>query len=226
VSSAPSLHRVLIADRQLLFRRGLRALFSSTDDLAVAVEASEISEALEAARSTPQLSVVMVSTALIEDLSEPALGALRRLAEAMPVLLLAGPDSPHPIELLLHTGALGYLLRTSSPVEILSAVRRACQGEKTQSTDMAKTVADLRALATSTDTYSHAAAATLTPREQDVLRLLAQGYTVRQSAAELALSMKTVDAHKLNLMRKLDIHNRATLIEYAIASGVIEAPAA
>ena len=226
MSFVHQLHRVLIVDRQLLFRRGLRTLFNSTDDLAIAGEDSELGPALDAARSAGQLSAILVHAALVEDLSELALSEFRSLQALAPVLLLADRERPELFDLIMRTGALGYLLKTSSPAQIIAAVRHACQGDAKENEDMAKTAAGLRALATSSETYSRAAAVTLTAREQDILRLLAQGYTVRESAAELALSMKTVDAHKLNLMRKLDIHNRASLIEYAAANGVIPAAVA
>jgi DNA-binding NarL/FixJ family response regulator len=80
---------------------------------------------------------------------------------------------------------------------------------------------DLRALAAGGEQYSHSQV--LTPREQEVIKLLAEGRTVREVASELGLSIKTVEAHKLNLMRKLDIHNRASLIEYAVRRGFVPA---
>ena len=112
------------------------------------------------------------------------------------------------------------MLKNSPPAELVAAVSKVAKRDRLDPRSLSESAADLQALADTSARYSHAAALTL--REQEILKLLAEGRTVRQTAGELSLSIKTVEAHKLNLMRKLDIHNRATLIEYALERGIID----
>ncbi len=107
---------------------------------------------------------------------------------------------------------------------MLAGIRQIAFSDDLNPRGLSKIVPELRALASSNDGYPRGAV--LTSREQEVMRLLAEGRTVREVAAELSLSIKTVEAHKLNLMRKLDIHNRASLVEYAMQKGLIAAPVA
>jgi DNA-binding NarL/FixJ family response regulator len=115
------------------------------------------------------------------------------------------------------------MLKDSTAIQLLAGIRQIAFSDDQGSRSLSKIVPDLRALASSNDGYQRGAV--LTSREQEVMRLLAEGRTVREVAQELSLSVKTVEAHKLNLMRKLDIHNRASLVEYAMQKGYIQTPA-
>ncbi len=212
--------KVLIADDQLLFRRGLRTLLSGEPDFELVGEASDLAELL---LKTQQLSpgVLVMDLNLIQRHDQTALLALRQTKGQAGLLFLTKEDSPEQLELAIAAGAQGYMLKSSTPAQLVAGIRQVAAAEETQGT-LSRIVPDLQALAASSQAYARGPV--LTAREQEVVRLLAEGHTVREVASELLLSVKTVEAHKLNLMRKLDIHNRATLVEYAVRNGIVPAP--
>jgi DNA-binding NarL/FixJ family response regulator len=212
----------LIADPQLLFRRGLRALFSAEPDLEVVEEATDFSDAL-AKSALLRPDVMVMDLALLEPATQHSLLAIRQRESAQTALLfLTDQDGERQLETAIAAGARGYMLRSSTPAQLLAGVRRVISAEDRSTMTISPAIADLQALATANPPQK---GSVLTAREQEVVRLLADGRTVREVAAELGLSIKTVEAHKLNLMRKLDIHNRASLIEYAARNGLVAVPA-
>ncbi len=215
------LSTVLIADPQLLFRRGLRALFSAEPDLEVVEEAADFPDAL-AKSGLLKPDVMLMDLALLESATQQSLLAIRQREAAQTALLfLTDKDGEQQLETAIAAGARGYMLRSSTPAQLLAGVRRVISAEDRSTMTISPAIADLQALAASNPPQR---GSVLTAREQEVVRLLADGRTVRDVAAELGLSIKTVEAHKLNLMRKLDIHNRASLIEYAARNGLVSVP--
>ena len=212
--------RILIADAHHLFRRGLRALLSLERDLTVVDEASDLTEALAKLRLFAP-DVLVIDLPLLEQGGHGSALSIRQAGPDLAVLFLTDEDREEQLELAIAAGARGYMLKSSSPTELVAGIRQIAVSED-QGQGLSKVVPDLQALAASNDPYSRGAA--LTSREQEVMRLLAEGRTVREVASELSLSAKTIEAHKLNLMRKLDIHNRSSLIEYAIRKGLVGAP--
>jgi two-component system response regulator NreC len=213
------IQQILIADSHLLFRRGLKTIVSSEIDLEVIGEMSLLDETMEKAnQSLPD--VLLMDVSLLEAASDEQLVRLRQMQSAVSVLFLASADEPRGLELAMNAGGRGYMLKSATTSELLAGIRRVATGDQNEPQILSTTVSDLRALASSTERASRSPALTL--REQEILRFLAEGHTVQQTAAELALSSKTIEAHKLNLMRKLDIHNRATLIEYAVKKGIVQ----
>ncbi len=213
------LARILMADAHLLFRRGLRTILSAEPDIEVIGECSAVEEAISRARVvSPDL--ILMDISLLETVGEGLLFALRQLQTSTPILFLAPRDEAALLQLAVSAGARGYMLKSSATKDVAASVRRILAGDD-PSPRLADTVPDLQALADSSSRYVRGS--NLTSREQEILKLLAEGRTVRESAAELDLSIKTVEAHKLNLMRKLDIHNRTALIDYAIEKGIIQA---
>jgi DNA-binding NarL/FixJ family response regulator len=215
--------KVLIADNQLLFRRGLRTLLSTESDLEVIGEAADLAETL---LKTQQLSpdVLVMDLALIQMHESSALVALRQTKAHAGLLFLTNEDSPELLELAITAGAQGYMLKNSTASQLVAGIRQVVTADDQTMGTLSRIVPDLQALAASNPPYSRGPV--LTAREQEVVRLLAEGHTVREVASELLLSVKTVEAHKLNLMRKLDIHNRATLVDYAVRNGIVPAPVA
>ena len=214
------LSTVLIADAQLLFRRGLRALLSAEPDLEVVGEATDFSDAL-AKSGLLKPDVIVMDLALLGSATQQSLYALRQGESAKTALLfLTYEDGERELETAIAAGAKGYMLRNSTAAQLLAGVRHVISAEDGGAMTISPTIADLQALAASNPAPK---GSVLTAREQEVVRLLAEGRTVREVAAELSLSIKTVEAHKLNLMRKLDIHNRASLIEYAARTGLVTA---
>ncbi|MDQ2777728.1 MAG: response regulator transcription factor [Acidobacteriota bacterium] len=219
MASGKRVQQILVADDHLLFRRGLRTVLAPESDLELLAEVFTLDQALAKAQEHLP-DVLLMDVALLETASEPDLVALRHMQASLPVLFMASADEPRYLELAMSAGARGYMLKNSTPVQLLAGIRRVAQSNAQEPQILSNTAADLRALAGSSQQYARGTA--LTSREQEILRLLAEGRTVRETAEELGLSAKTVEAHKLNLMRKLDIHNRATLIEYAIEKGFIQ----
>ena len=212
-------NRILIADNHLLFRRGLRTLLSVEADLQVIEEAADTAETLAKVRLlTPD--VLVMDLGLLEAGGKQSAFEIRHAASPdVAVLFLTEEDGPEQLELAIAAGARGYMLKNSGPAELVAGIRQIASTDDPGPHGLSKVIPDLQALAVSNDGYPQTAV--LTSREEEVMRLLAEGRTVREVASELSLSVKTIEAHKLNLMRKLDIHNRTSLIEYAAKKGLI-----
>jgi DNA-binding NarL/FixJ family response regulator len=210
----------LIADSQLLFRRGLRALFSAEGDLEVIGEAATLEEALLKERLLGP-DVLVMGLDLLYTADQASVAAIRRTHSKTALLLLSHTDSPAELEMAMATGAQGYMLKGSTAPQLIGGIRQTIASRDQGMESMVRSASDLRALAA--NNTPQPAKSVLTMREQEVVRLLAEGRTVRQVAAELNLSVKTVEAHKLNLMRKLDIHNRSEVVQYAMANGLVAA---
>jgi two-component system, NarL family, response regulator NreC len=221
VGRIKTISKVIIADANVLFRRGLSTMLSAKDGIEVVDEASCVEEALIKVRSLVP-HILIMDLAMLKTDSQDSTIAIRQTQPATALLCLAGHDGNEELETAIGAGAQGYMRRDSEPARIVAAVERLAQGGgDTNSLGLSSVVPDLQALAKTNSRYARATP--LTIREQEVVRLLADGKTVREAALELSLSIKTVEAHKLNLMRKLDIHNRASLVEYAVHSGLITA---
>jgi two-component system, NarL family, response regulator NreC len=221
---AKRVSQILIADGNKLFRSGLRTLLSAEADFDVVDEASDAFEAVAKVRLAPP-DVLVMDLALIETDGQQAAFALRQSDPSIAILFLTRQDDPEHLRVAVTAGARGYMLKDSTPAQLVGAVREVANGmDDGNPMGLSRLLPDLQALAESNQGYTRVTV--LTAREQEVMKLLAEGRTVREVASELSLSIKTIEAHKLNLMRKLDIHNRASLVEYAIQTGAIAAPVA
>jgi two-component system, NarL family, response regulator NreC len=213
--------KILIADSNMLFRGGLRTLLSTENEFRVMDEASDAPETIATMREI-RPDVLIMDLALIEVHGQQAAVSLRQSHPSTAMLFLTREDEPEHLQMAITAGARAYMLKTSNPDQLIAAVRDvANSSDDSNPVGLSRVLPDLRALAASNQVIKRTPV--LTAREQEVMKLLAEGRTVREVASELSLSVKTVEAHKLNLMRKLDIHNRAHLIEYAIHTGVIAA---
>jgi two-component system, NarL family, response regulator NreC len=227
------IYKIMLADGHTLFRRGLRTLLATETDLEVVAEMGSIDEALAVAKLlTPDVLVMDLKllAAAGADADAPAVTdaatvadvptslALRQIAATTGLLFLTSQDTPQHLEEAIAAGARGYMLKNSAPAQLVAGIRIVAQQDDQNPGGLSLLTPDLKALAASNN---YARASVLTLREQEVMRLLAEGRTVREVAAELSLSIKTIEAHKLNLMRKLDIHNRTSLIESALRMGLL-----
>ncbi|MBV9308563.1 MAG: response regulator transcription factor [Acidobacteriaceae bacterium] len=212
--------RLLIADKSLLFCRGLRTFLNGEKDLEVIDIASAMNETLAKARILAP-DVLIINVELLRS-EEPAFRfALRQAMANGSILALTEDDGEECLSCAVAAGAKGYMLKNSTPAQLAEGVRQIALSESCHSLSISKIVPDLKALAEQNETKAQTPV--LTARESEVMRLLAEGKTVREAADELSLSAKTVEAHKLNLMRKLDIHHRAALVAYAVQHGLVPA---
>jgi two-component system, NarL family, response regulator NreC len=213
--------RCLIVDGHTHFREGLRRLLESESGIEVVGEARDAAEAIERAMFLKPDVVLM-------DIGVPGLSsfeASRRITREAPgcrVIFLTMYEDEEYVLQCLDAGASGYILKDAPAPRLIGAVRDVYAGRKYLSPQvLGKLVDDFRTRSTS----GVAPGSTLTPRELEVIKMLAEGNSVRQIAGILGLSVKTVEAHKFNLMRKLNIHNKAQLVTYAIQKKIVKIPA-
>jgi two-component system, NarL family, response regulator NreC len=209
----------IIVDDHTLFRAGLRRLLEGEDDFEVIAEAGNASEGLE------RVCELRPDVVLI-DISMPGMSsfeAARLMAQQCPatrVIFLTMHEDEEYLLQCLEVGAVGYVLKDAPAPKLISAIREVHQGSKYLSPKLLGRLGDgFRARGA-----SPAGGSSLTPREREVVKMLAEGNSVRQIAGRLRLSIKTVEAHKFNLMRKLDIHNKAQLVTYAIQKKIVKVP--
>jgi two-component system response regulator NreC len=206
--------RILLADDHAVIRDGLRSLLSS-DGLQVVAQATDGREAVRLAREfRPDLAILDVAMPLLNGID-----AAREIGSASPktqaILLTVHSEDQYVLE-AVRAGIRGYVLKTQVTEDLMRAIREVAGGALYLSPSVSETVLSaLRA-------KSHASADPLTPREREVLRLIAEGNTTKQVAQKLGVSAKTADAHRTRLMAKLDIHETASLVRYAIRRGLIE----
>jgi two-component system response regulator NreC len=204
--------RILLAEDHVMVRQGLRVLLERAG-MVVIGEASDGQEALRLAHEhTPDVAVL--------DIAMPSLNGLetaRRLREALPqtkiVLLTMYTEEPYVLE-ALQAGAVGYVLKTQAAGDIVQAIRDALQGTIYLSSRITHTVVQAYL------TRSSLSPDPLTSREREIVQRIAEGQTTKEIASALGLSVKTVESHRSSLMRKLDIHETATLVRYAIRRGL------
>lgn len=209
--------RILIADDHGVLRAGLRALLNAEPDLEVVGEAGTGEEALV-------LAGLLKPGVVLMDISLPGLGGLeatRRILEDLPesrVLILTVHEDNGLLREAIRSGAAGYILKRAVETELITAIQAVARGEVYIHPAMT------RALFDDKDKKSVGAPdpEALTPREADVLRLVAQGYTNRQVAEELNISVRTVETHRSNLMAKLNLESRVDLVRYAIEHGIVK----
>ena len=214
--------RCLLVDDHTLFRQGVRRLLESESDFEIVGESPDAGDAVEKARELRPDVVLM-------DIGMPGLSsfeATRHIKKNRPetkVLYLTMYEDEDYLLQCLEVGAAGYVLKDTPAPQLVSAVRDVYKGGKYLSSQvLGKLVEDFRARVR--DTRMQPRMSTLTPREREILKLLAEGNSVKEIAVLLGLSVKTVEAHKFNLMRKLDIHNKAQLVTYAIQKKIIKVP--
>jgi DNA-binding NarL/FixJ family response regulator len=210
--------RVLLADDHALVRAGFRALLQSIPDMQVVAEASDGYEALRLV-AEHQPSVVLM------DIAMPGLNGLEaaaRLAREFPhvrVIILSMHLSEEYVLQALHAGAAGYLLKDADAAELELALRAIVRGEVYLSPAVSKQVVADYIRRTGGEPSSLEG---LTPRQREVLQLIAEGHTTKEIAQRLDVSVKTVDTHRTQLMERLDIHDVAGLVRYAIRMGLVD----
>jgi two-component system response regulator NreC len=212
--------RIMLADDHTLFRQGIRIMISAEADMEVVGEASNGGAAVDKAIEVRPDVVFM-------DIGMPGLSSFestRQITKNRPetkVLFLTMYDDEDYLVESIEAGASGYVLKDSPSQQLVTAVRDISRGGSYLSPRMqSQLVDDFRSRIKSANQLPRFA--TLTPREREVLKMLAEGNSVKDVACDLNLSVKTVEAHKFNLMRKLNIHNKAQLVQYAFQKKIIK----
>jgi DNA-binding NarL/FixJ family response regulator len=208
--------RILLADAHVVVRHGLKLLIDGQADMQVIAEASDGKTAVEWTISLKPDVVVM-------DISMPGMNGLvatrelrARQSRAAIVTLTRHGDDAY-LQELLRAGVSGYVLKQSAPTELLQAIRAAAAGG--QYLDSALTARVTAGFLGQQGKRESRPAGTLSARESDVLRSIAAGYSNKEIAARMSLSVKTVEAHKSNAMRKLGLTGRIDIVKYAVLQG-------
>lgn len=210
--------RVLLADDHAVLRDGLRSLLNLQDDIEVVGEAGDGQAALEMVRQLcPDVVVMDIAMPVMDGLE-----ATRWLKQEHPetrVLILTQHDNREYVFSLLQAGAAGYVLKKSGGAEVAAAIRSVFREGAFLPPGIAREVMD-RYIQRAPEEMGRPR---LTEREKEVLRLIAEGKSSKEIAEMLCLSVKTVMAHRTNIMEKLDIHSRTELVKYAIRQGLTSA---
>jgi len=208
---------VLIADDHTILRRGLVSLLSLNQSIEVIGEAEDGRSAVEMAlRLEPDVVLMDISMPVLNGLE--ATDRLKRDAPEMKVLILSAHDNDEYVNQVIRSGANGYVLKNTSPEELYAAIRTVHSGHAFFSPSLSGRYGEGGALARG-ETES-----ALTSREREVLQLIAEGETHQHIADRLFISVRTVDTHTNNIMRKLNLHDTASLVTYAIKNRIVIFP--
>jgi DNA-binding NarL/FixJ family response regulator len=211
--------RILLADDHALVRRGVRLILDNEPDLTVVAEAADGTEALDQARGTrPDLAIL--------DIAMPrttGLQAARELSRTLPhlrILMLTMYDNEQYFFEALRVGAAGYVLKSVADRDLVEACRAAMRDEPFLYPGAETTL--IRNYLQHAGDPDNLPAKTITDREEEVLKLVAEGHSSKQIADLLFISVKTVERHRSNILQKLGLRDRLELTRYAIRAGLIE----
>jgi two-component system response regulator NreC len=206
-----ALTSVLLADDHALMRHGLRALLEDDGELAVVAEADDLA-AVERQLQIHRPGVLVLDLGMPDGSALPAIGNLRRSAPDTQIVIVTMEDNPGFAQRALAAGAIGFVMKDHAEEELTVAVKLAAQGQTYVTPIMARRLADLRGALTD----EH-----LSPREAEVLQLIAFGHTSLEIARMLKLSPRTVETHRARIHQKLGLRTRAELVRYALARGLL-----
>lgn len=211
--------RILLADDHALVRRGVRHIIDAEIGLTVVAEASDGAEAVEIVRTQPiDLAILDVSMPRMTGLQ--AAHEIARRRDAPKILILSMHDNEQYFFESLKAGASGYVLKSVADQDLVHACRAALRGESFVYPGAMSTL--VRTYLERRRRGERPPARVLTPREDEVLKLIAEGYSSKEIAAALVISLKTVERHRSNVLAKLGMRDRTQLTRYAIRAGLIE----
>jgi len=212
---------VLLADDHTVVRQGLRVLLEAEKDIRVVGEAQNGREAVRLAKKfQPNVVVLDVAMPLLNGLE-----ATRQIMRELPrskVLVLSSYSDDEYVQQVIEEGAMGYLVKQTAANELLKAIRAVESGQAFFSPSISKRLLEQCRESIARDGSSKRRTSRLTSREAEVLQLIAEGHANKQIAAELSISIKTVEKHRQQVMNKLNIHDVAGLTRHAIAKGIVE----
>jgi len=209
--------RILICDDHTLFVEGIKAMLRNEPSLEIVGEARDGRQAVEQVKHLkPDLLLMDVSMPDMNGFD--ATRQVHKFDPTVKVLIITMHDEEELVARCLEAGAAGYIIKDAPASQLLYAIEMVQKGERYLSPVVLKKVMETYVKNTNRPQTSYDR---LSPREREVLKLLAEGLSVKEIATRLDLSVKTVDAHKTNLMKKIGVHDRAELIKYAIQKKLI-----
>lgn len=214
--------KILLADDHRLVRAGLRMIIEQTADFEVAVEVGDGLEAVRAARQLqPDIALVDLTMPRMNGLE--AIAQIARMTPRIRVIALSMHTTEHHVVEALKAGAVGYVVKDAAAEELETALRAVSSDQSWLSPQVSDTVLSrlVRHARGEEDNTVSAEGEPLTARQREVLQLVAEGHSTREIADLLHISVKTVETHRAELMRRLDIHDIAGLTRYAIRHGIV-----
>jgi len=206
--------RIVLADDHVLVRQGLKSLLER-EQFQVVAEASDGQEAVRASESLhPDIVVIDISMPLLNGIE-----AVRELGRSCPktkAILLTQHEEDQYIREALEAGAKGYVLKNQAASDLVHAIQQVSRGQFYLSPGISRAVVEAYR------TKSDSPVDPLTGRESQVLQLIAEGKSTKDAASLLGISVKTAESHRMNLMQKLDIHETASLVRYAVRRGLVQ----
>ena len=210
---------VLLAEDHTIVRQGLRSLLQAHDDLQVVGEAPDGKQAVELTQAL-RPNVVVMDLAMEKVNGVDATRQIKRRCPETGVLVLTMHGEPEYVLPAVRAGADGYLLKGSGLSDLVSAIRAVASGKAFFGPEPAKHLAQ-QARTSPSPSPSSDSPKPLSPREKEVLSLVAEGYSSPQIAEHLSISVKTVENHRSHIMAKLHIHDLAGLVRYAVRTGLV-----
>ena len=215
--------RVLLADDHTLMRAGLRKLVDSFEGFSVIAEAGDGREAIQLARElTPDIALLDIAMPKLNGLDATAL--IVKSASPTQVVILSMHTAENYVLEALRAGATGYVVKHAAVDELERALRAVQNGERWLSPVVSRYLLDdyLRLVRKETDVQPSAGPELLTPRQREILQLIAEGCTTREMAERLCVSARTVETHRAQIMERLNLHDIASLTRFAIRSGLVD----
>ncbi len=211
--------RILLADDHALVRRGLRLILDSEPDLVVVAEAGDGAEAVELS-SAGDVDLAILDIAMPRMTGLQAAREMSRRAAGVRILMLSMYDNEQYFFEALKAGASGYVLKSVADRDLVEACRAAMRGEPFLYPGAVTAL--IRDYLQRERRGERIPERILTPREEEIVKLIAEGHSSREIADTLVISVKTVDRHRANILQKLSLHDRLELTRYAIRAGLVE----
>ena len=211
--------RILIADDHQVVRTGLRALLESKSGWQVCAEAANGREAVEkAAQLKPDVAVLDIGMPLLNGVE--ATRQIRKLSPRTEVLILTMHDSEVLVQEVLEAGATGYIVKDDADRNLVAAVDALRRHKPYLSSRVSEAASS--AVGSDSSSFGRSSRSRLTPREREILQLLAEGKSNKEVAGFLGISVKTAETHRANIMLKLDFHSITELVRYAVRNKIIQ----
>jgi len=213
--------RILVADDHQVVRTGLRALLESKTGWQVCAEASNGREAVEkAGQLKPDVAVLDIGMPLLNGVE--ATRQIRKLSPQTEILILTMHDSDQLVQEVLGAGAHGYILKDDADRNLIAAVDALRRHKPYLSSRVSEAASNAGEPSEDGSASNHSSRSRLTPREREIVQLLAEGKSNKEIAGYLGISVKTAETHRANIMLKLDFHSLADLVRYAVRNNIIQ----